>query len=148
MKLFYIYFIFGLVLALFSLQVDSRAPLFWRNIRDYYRNEWEPEHTISPFYKRQREIANIVHALLMNKEDERALEIIKKSIQLEKAWRRQVCHKYFGRTACEYGIRNTPFDMLKVAAVNYLQRDPTDEIIGQLRKSVGDLLENVQNNKE
>ena len=143
MKSMNVQLMFTLIVFVLSIgkSTSQEHNAFCKRNWQQYHDDWEPDHAVSPFFNRQKQIARNVHFLLINNKQKEALDIIKKVIDLEKVWRLQVCDKYFGRTACEFGIRTTPFDMLKVVAVNYLRRDPTDEIIGHLRSSVGQLLE-------
>ena len=142
MKLFLclLFLCFALASAAFSGNTRTTGKI-WRQIREKYQDQWNPDLSKSPFYNRKSQIANMVHSLLARKNDEGALQLMKITIDLEKRWRRQACVKYFGATACELGLQTTPFDMLKVAMVNNLRQDPTEEIISQLRSSVGVLLE-------
>ena len=94
----------------------------------------------SPFYTRQDQLAKLLHLLLRTRNDKQALELLKMTIEVEKKWRRRVCQIYFDVLSCDLGLRTAPFDLLKVNMVNNLRRDPTDEIISQVRSSVNKLL--------
>ena len=99
-----------------------------------------PNLAQSPFYSRQGRISEMLYYLLKRKIDHKAFAVLKLTVQVEKKWRQMLCQQFFDAGVCNFGIRTAPFDMLKIGFVNSLRRDPTDEIISELRSSVGRLL--------
>ena len=87
----------------------------------------------SPFFKYQSQIASVVVKMLRFRQDKQALEFLRKTIDIEKQWRRRACVIYFGMLPCRMGVGAQPFGIWRKRLVNYLVTDPTDEIIKHLK---------------
>ena len=87
----------------------------------------------SPFFKHQSQIANVVVKMLQFRQDKQALKFLRKTIDIERQWRRRACVIYFGMLPCRMGVGVQPFGIWRKRLVNYLVTDPTDEIIKHLK---------------
>ena len=90
----------------------------------------------SPFFKHHSKIAKNVIELLRKFQDKEALKFLRKTIDMERHWRRHSCEIFFGALPCRMGIGAQPFGIWRKRMVNYLVSDPTDEIVHLLRSEI------------
>ena len=92
---------------------------------------------LSPFYRNEAKISNLVSKLMSYGRDELALVIMRQVVANERIWRRKMCYQLFGRHLCvKNGVNNEPFHMWKKKLIHELLMDPTPEIIRRVRQNV------------
>ena len=103
----------------------------WKISNDY-------SSSISPFYKNEQELAFQIQYFINKGEGEKALELLKAVVKIERTWRLQMCIRIFGKKACKDNDSTSvfPFYMWKKRIIHNLNLNPTDEIIERIRKTV------------
>ena len=91
----------------------------------------------SPFYQNEMRISKLVKRFVNLKQDDKALDLMKRVIVAEKSWRFQLCSRLFGRANCQNKkINPEPFFIWRHQVMHTLLDDPTQEIIERVRFNI------------
>ena len=79
----------------------------------------------SPFYHHEKVITNFVQQMVNRGEEQNIYQLLKDVIEIEKAWRLDLCLRVFGQIACKMEMSPEPFYLWKKTFIYNLRKDPT-----------------------
>ena len=128
-----------LLLSLLFKVNNASQPLFFSPKTLWQVTVYAVDETngLSPFYKYERLWTKQIKGLVLNGEEEMALELLKKIIHLEQRWRERLCFRVFGKETCtNHSKHAVPFFIWGKKMIFKLNKNPTKEIVERIKRTI------------